>query len=228
MTWNPVGNDTGVYDLEYEAQDYGRTSCVAIKTPRGLLVLSPSVNTPRPDFEWIKAHGGLAGLVAPHGGHTLGFKEWLEEFPNTPVYAAPGSIARLKEIAHVDARPISEISNLDASIHWSIPKASKNDSLLLEVLRGDRPVVYINEIIADLEKDPGKGFISKTIFKLMGLHKGLSINRAYLRIYVKNKKLLRDETLDLLKSDPHVILAHGPIRSSAEDLRKMRGLLNTI
>ncbi|KYG65587.1 hypothetical protein AZI86_00465 [Bdellovibrio bacteriovorus] len=228
MAWNPVGNDTGVFIHEYQVEEYGRTNCVAVKTPKGLLILSPSQKTSPEDFEWVRAQGGVAGFVAPHGGHTLGFAEWVKQFPNCPIYTAPGSIPRIKEVTHLHARSIVEIANLDETVRWIVPEGSKNDSLLLEVRRGARPVVYINETLADLEKQPGHNFLSRLFFKLLGLHEGFSVNRAYLRIYVKDTQTLRDETLQLLKSNPYVILAHGPVRSSAQDLQRSKELLAQI
>lgn len=224
--WRAIGEGTDVWISEYPAEGFGRTNCLAIGWNDGTVVLSPSVGPSKSDLDFVRGRGPLYGLLAPHAGHTLGITEWRHHFPEAPVYAAPGSIERLAEVCKVEAKPIEALAT-DPTVKVMVPKGSKNDSLLLRIERGPRPVVYVNELLVDLEHQPGKG-IQKAIFWLAGSRAGLRVNRGYLRFYVPDKETLARETLELMHGDPHVVLAHGPVRSSAADLTECRRLVASV
>ena len=225
--WKQIGS-SDVFLSEYQAEGFGRTNCLAFAIQDGLAILSPSANPTPEQINWARKRGPVLALIAPHAGHTLGIIDWRKHFPFAVIYTAPGSISRIQDVCKVrGVKPISSLDVADPRIKITIPQGAKNDSLLLEIQREQRNIVYINEILSNLEKQPGKGPL-KILFYLMGSRAGLGVNKGYIRNYVKEKKLLRDETMALLKTDPYVVMAHGPLLSTREDLNKAKLLLRSI
>jgi hypothetical protein len=227
MEWKEVGSNTGVYILEYQAKGYARTNCCAIQFGDGYAILSPASNIKEEHLQFIEKRGRILALIPPHSGHTLGILDWIRLRPNLRVYSAPGSVARVKKVCSVEVQPIGELPFHDKNVTISLVPGVGGTALNIKINRGDKPVVYLDEILEDLDRYPGPIFL-RPLMKLMKKGPGFQVNRGYIRFFVKNTAELKNEAIRLATPNAHFIFAHGPIRSSESDQAETRRLLNSI
>ncbi|WP_409480157.1 hypothetical protein [Pseudobdellovibrio sp. HCB154] len=227
MEWHAVGSATGVYVLEYQAAGYARANCTAIQMGDGFVILSPASNISESHIQFIEKMGPILALLSPHSGHTLGINGWLKLRPYLKVFAAPKATDRISKVCKVDVRPIEELNIKDPNVKITLAPGMGDTTLFIEITRGDRPVVYVDELLEDLDRYPGPAFI-RPLMHLMGKKPGFQVNRGFIRFYVKNVQALAAEVLRLVNTGAHVIFAHGPVRSSPEDIAQAKALLESI
>lgn len=227
MEWREVGSATGFYVLEYQAAGYARANCSAIRMGEGFVILSPASNISESHIQFIEKMGPILALLSPHPGHTLGVNGWLKFRPHLKVFAAPKAVARISKVCKVDVRSIEELTLKDTSVKISLAPGMDDTTLFIEVKRGNRPVVYVDELLEDLDRYPGPRFI-RPLMHFMGKRPGFQVNRGFIRFYVKNVQALAQEVLKLVNTGAHVVFAHGPVRSTAEDIAQTKALLESI
>lgn len=227
MKWKQVGTENKFYVLEYQAAAYARTNCCAVRSGNGFLILSPASNVTDQDILELEKIGPVLALLAPHPGHTLGILDWLKLRPKLKVYAAPGAIPRLTKVCKVEVLPIAELPFKDGSVTISLAPGMGETTLFIEVISEPRSIIYVDEILEDLDRYPGP-IILRPLMYVMGKRPGFQVNSGFIRFYVKDIKALAQEVIRRLATNPHVVFAHGPIRSSTNDIQETLRLLNSI
>jgi len=227
MEWCEVGSGTDYYVLEYHAAGYARSNCSAIRMDQGFVILSPALHITEAQIQFIETKGPILALLAPHSGHTLGINDWLKLRPQLKVYAAPGAIPRISKVCKIEVRPIEELPVKDSSVTISLAPGMGDMTLFIEVKRGNRPVVYVDEILEDLDRYPGP-WLLRPLMHLMGKRPGFQVNRGFIRFYVKDVRALVQEIQRLVETGAHVVFAHGPVRTTLEDITKTKTLLESI
>lgn len=227
MEWKEIGTNAGVYVLEYQAEGYARTNCCAIRLGDGFIILSPASDVAESHIQFIEKRGPILALVPPHPGHTLGIRDWMNLRPNLRVYAAPGAITRIKKVCKVDVQSINELPFRDKSVTISIAPGVNDAALHIKIDRGDMPIIYLDEILEDLDRYPGPTLL-RPLMKFLKKGPGFQVNRGYIRFFVKDLGALKTKALQLSKSNAHFIFAHGPVRSTPSDQAETRRLLESI
>ena len=227
MSWREVGPNTAVYLLEYEAEGFGRTNCLAIRVAEGFVIMSPASQVSDADFRWLEVRAPICAMMEPHAGHTLGLRDWLERVPRTPVYAAPGSIERLAKVTKATVKPLEQFRTASKDLTFIVAPGTADRNILVEVRRGTRPIVYADELLIYLGEPP-KSLLPRLFFFLNGVGKGFQVNRNYARMFVKDVKALGAAILQLLKNNPLVIFAHGPVRATPKELTETMKLLRSV
>jgi hypothetical protein len=91
----------------------GVANSLAVAVDGGLAVVSPPSSPPESAFTELEKHGKLRAIVAPNAFHTMGIAPWKARFPDVPVFAPQGGIARVEKQSKVSGiRPIAEASSL--------------------------------------------------------------------------------------------------------------------
>ncbi len=227
MEWKEIGLRSDFFVLEYQAKGYARTNCCAIGTKQGFLVLSPASDVTEAHVAFLEKRSKILALLPPHPGHTLGIGDWVKLRPTVPIYAAPNAIARLEKVCKLKVNPISQLKLEDLDVNISLAPGLNETTLFIESRKGDRPVVYVDELLEDLDRYPGP-IVLRPLMHLLGKKPGFQVNRGFIRFFVKDKQLLASRILELISENPHVVFAHGPVRSSLEDLARVRELLESV
>ena len=227
MQWKEIEPNSNFFVLEYQAKGYSRTNCCAIGTTDGYLILSPASDVTEAHIEFLEKRAPLKALLPPHPGHTLGVGDWTRLRPQLPIYAAPAAIPRLEKVCKIKVQPISQLKQPDAKIKISLAPGMGETTLLVESFYGRRPVAYVDELLEDLDRIPGP-WLLRPLMKVMGKVPGFHVNRGFIRFFVKDKKILAAEILKRIDENAHLVFAHGPVRSGAEDLSKSQQLLESV
>jgi hypothetical protein len=157
----------------------------------------------------------------------LGIGDWKKLRPEIPIFAAPNAIPRLEKVCKVGVAPISQLQLEDPDVKISLAPGLGETTLFIESRKSDRPVVYVDELLEDLDRYPGP-FVLRPLMLLIGKKPGFQVNRGFIRFFVKDKRTLASRILELVAGNSHAVFAHGPVRSSPEDLKKVRELLNSV
>lgn len=225
--WLEIAPNSNFFLHEYQAKNYARTNCCAIGTSEGFLILSPASGIKEEHLLFLENKAPIKALLPPHPGHTLGVNEWLRLRPKLEVYAAPKAIPRLEKVCKVPVYPIAKLPHQDPKVLITLAPGMGDTTLFVQSFHGDQPVVYVDEVLEDLDRYPGPPLL-KPLMRLFGKKPGFQVNRMFLRFFVKDKRALVAEVQKLIAQDPHTVFAHGPVRSGREDLELVRRLLATI
>ena len=187
--------------------DLGARMTVVRLTDGGLLLHSPI--RPTPDLVGaVRSTGRVSAIVAPNRFHHLFAGPWMEAFPGTPLFVAPGLESKRADLA------ITGVLSDTPEILW-------RDSLEQTVLRGiplSNEVVFFHRtsrtlIATDLAFHIGPGHPAPTrlLFRLSGAYGHLAPTFLE-RLLVRDRAAFRT-VLERILQWPfeRVIVAHGDV-----------------
>ncbi|HEY9664294.1 MAG TPA: hypothetical protein V6C65_38105 [Allocoleopsis sp.] len=222
MVWQEVVENSNVWVYEYVANGYQANAFAFLLDDHHLAIISPPVGLSETDFAAIDAKGDVTALIAPHSGHDLGHALWQTRYPNAVSYAP--EIA-LKQINQDKLRPFLPLAKLAApQVELrEVPGTQKGGTIAI-VRRGERPVVYLDEIVSHWTSLPDN-WLAKFLFWSTGSAPGLKVNRVYLKVLCLDVQAVAQTVLGALVDDPVIVPAHGTPLVSSGDAERVRSLV---
>ncbi len=161
MVWQEVLESSNVWVYEYVANGYKVNAFAFVLNGNHLAIISPPIGLSDADFASIDAKGQVTALIAPHSGHDLGHGAWQTRYPNAVSYAPETA---LKQINQGKLRPFLPLAKLAASQVElrEVPDTQKGGTIAI-VRRGERPVVYLDEIVSHWTSLPDN-WLAKFLF----------------------------------------------------------------
>lgn len=179
MVWQEILENSNVWVYEYLVNGYKANAFAFTFNGNHVAIISPPVGLSDGDFAAIDAKGQVASLIAPHSGHDLGHAVWQARYPAAVSYA---SEIALKQINQNDLRPFLPLANLAApQVEFREVPGTKKGGTIAIVRRGERPVVYLDEIVSNWTSLPDN-WLAKFLFWSTGSAPGLKVNRMYLKV----------------------------------------------
>ncbi|MBI4779805.1 MAG: hypothetical protein HY785_00630 [Oscillatoriophycideae cyanobacterium NC_groundwater_1537_Pr4_S-0.65um_50_18] len=222
MVWQAVPENSNVWVYEYVANGYKANAFAFVLDSNHLAIVSPPTGLSEADFAAIDAKGEVAALIAPHSGHDLGHAAWQTRYPNAISYAP--EIA-LKQINQDGLRPFLPLSKLAApQVEFREVPGTKKGGTIAIVRRGERPVVYLDEIVSNWTSLPDN-WLAKFLFWSTGSAPGLKVNRVYLKVLCPDVQAVAQTVLDALVDDPAIVPAHGKPLVNSNDAERVRSLV---
>lgn len=218
LEWNVLDAERGIWWREYEFTRGALATTVVLRGVDGLIVLSPSVNTPEHVFVVLERLGQVTALVATNSHHHLGQREWRARFPAATTYGPPRALTvlgkKLQKSAGaidgaIDVRPLDELS-LPAWIHWEDPPGFKTGETLLRMTTANGNVWFVGDLVANIQRLPKPPL--RWLFQLTRSAPGLKLFRMATWLFVADKRAVRSWFLAQLDAHPPsaLIPAHGP------------------
>jgi len=225
MVWQEVIKDSNVWVYEYVANGYKANTFAIVLDGNNLAMISPPTGLSEADFAAIDAKGQVIALIAPHSGHDLGHAEWQTRYPTAVSYAPD---ITLKQINQDGLRPFMRLSKLAASnVEFREVPGTKKGGTIAIVRRGERPVVYLDELVSNWTSLPNS-WLAKFLFWSTGSTPGLKVNRVYLKALCSDIKAVAQTVLDALLDDPAIVPAHGTPLVNPGDAERVRSLVEPL
>lgn len=225
MVWQEVLKDSNVWIYEYVANGYKANALAFVLNGSNLAVVSPPIGLSEADFAAIDAKGEVAALIAPHSGHDLGHTAWQTRYFNAISYAP--EIA-LKQINQDGLRPFLPLSELAApQVEFREVLGTKKGGTIALVQRGERPVVYLDEIVSNWTSLPDN-WLAKFLFWSTSSAPGLKVNRVYLKVLCPDVQAVAQTVLSALVDDPVIVPAHGTLLVNPGDAERVRSLVKPL
>lgn len=222
MVWKEVIENSNVWVYEYVANGYKANAFAFVLDSNHLAIISPPIGLSEADFAAINAKGQVTALIAPHSGHDLGHAEWQARYPNAISYAP--EIA-LEQINQDGLRPFLPLSKLVASnVEFREVPGTKKGGTLAIVRWGERPVVYLDEIVSNWTSLPNS-WLAKFLFWSTGSAPGLKVNRVYLKVLCPDVQAVAQAVLGALADDPAIVPSHGTPLVNLGDAERVRSLV---
>uniref|UniRef100_A0A832M391 MBL fold metallo-hydrolase n=1 Tax=Oscillatoriales cyanobacterium SpSt-402 TaxID=2282168 RepID=A0A832M391_9CYAN len=222
MVWQEVFENSNVWVYEYDANGYKANAFAFALNGNHLAIISPPIGLSEADFAAIDAKGQVIALIAPHSGHDLGHAEWQARYPTAVSYAP--EIA-LKQINQDGLRPFLPLSKLAApQVNFREVPGTKKGGTIAIVKRGERAVVYLDEIVSHWTSLPDN-WLAKFLFWSTGSAPGLKVNRVYLKVLCSDVQAVAQTVLGALVDDPVIVPAHGTPLVSPSDAERVRSLV---
>jgi hypothetical protein len=111
----------------------------------------------------IEAMGRPIVLIVPSGFHRMDAPAWKRRHPDLRVLAPPGARKRVEKVVPVDAT--DDVLD-DPEVHFLTMPGTGGRESALEVRRGGRLTIIVNDVIGNVEKP--KGFGGKLVAGLVG------------------------------------------------------------
>lgn len=232
MDWQEVIKDSNVWVYKYIADGY-RANALAMSIDGHsdrlhqqdeLAIVSPPIGLSDADFVQIEAKGRVTALLAPHSGHDLGLSLWQARYPAARSYAPTTAIEQLDKLG-ISFTPLSELTAPDVEFH-EVPGTKKGGTIAI-VRRGDRPVIYLDELVVNWSSLPAN-WVARILFWLTGSAPGLKLNRVYLSLLCPDKQAVARTVLDALAGDPAIVPAHGSPLIRSGDVARVRALVEPL
>lgn len=222
MIWQEVLENSNVWVYEYVANGYKANAFAFVLGGNHLAIISPPIGLSDADFAAIDAKGQVTALIAPHSGHDLGHLAWQTRYPNAVSYAPETA---LKQINQDKLRPFLPLAELTASQVElrEVPGTQKGGTIAI-VRRGERPVVYLDEIVSHWTSLPDN-WLAKFLFWSTGSAPGLKVNRVYLKVLCPDVHAVAQTALEALMDDPVIVPAHGMPLINPGDAERVRSLV---
>jgi hypothetical protein len=232
MAWQEVIKDSNVWVYEYIADGYRANALAMLLDAHSdrlhqrdeLAIVSPPIGLSDADFVQIEAKGRVTALIAPHSGHDLGLSLWQARYPAARSYAPTTAIEQLDKLG-ISFTPLSELTAPDVEFH-EVPGTKKGGTIAI-VRRGDRPVIYLDELVVNWSSLPAN-WVAKVLFWLTGSAPGLKLNRVYLSVLCPDKQAVARTVLDALAGDPAIVPAHGSPLIRSGDVMRVRALVESL
>ncbi|MBF2028292.1 MAG: hypothetical protein IGS48_16250 [Oscillatoriales cyanobacterium C42_A2020_001] len=222
MVWQGVLENSNVWVYEYVANGYKANAFAFALDGNHLAIISPPIGLSEADFAAIDAKGQVIALIAPHSGHDLGHAEWQARY-STAVSYAP-EIA-LKQINQNELRPFLPLAKLAAPhVNFREVPGTKKGGTIAIVKRGERAVVYLDEIVSHWTSLPNN-WLAKFLFWSTGSAPGLKVNRVYLKVLCSDVQAVAQTVLEALVDDPVIVPAHGTPLVDSGDAEQVRSLV---
>lgn len=222
MVWQEVLENSNAWVYEYDANGYKANAFAFVLDGNHLAIISPPLGLSDADFSAIDAKGQVAALIAPHSGHDLGHAAWQARYPAAVSYAP--EIA-FKQINQDGLRPFLPLAKLVAShVELREVPGTKKGGTIAIVKRGERPVVYLDEIVSNWTSLPDN-WLAKFLFWSTGSAPGLKVNRVYLKVLCSDIQAVAQTALEALVDDPVIVPAHGTPLVNLGDAERVRSLV---
>jgi len=222
MVWQEVLENSNVWVYEYVANGYKANAFAFAFNGNHLAIISPPIGLSDADFAAIDAKGQVAALIAPHSGHDLGHAAWQARYPAAVSYAP--EIA-LKQINQDGLRPFLPLAKLAApQVEFREVPGTKKGGTIAIVKWGERPVVYLDEIVSNWTSLPDN-WLAKFLFWSTGSAPGLKVNRVYLKVLCPDIQAVAQTVLEALVDDPVIVPAHGTPLVDSGDAGRVRSLV---
>lgn len=208
--WNALDARRGIWWREYEFTRGARATTVVLRGDDGLVVVSPSVNTPDAAFAELSAHGPVRALIATNSHHHMGQREWRARFPGATSYAPPRVVSVLgKKLPGVDVRPLTELA-WPGHVRWEDAPGFKTGETFLRIATDRGAVWFVGDLLANIQHLPPRPM--RWLFQWTNSAPGLKLFRLATWLFVADKREVRTWLLARLEVDPPVVLipAHGP------------------
>jgi|SRR6218665_721328 len=226
MAWNEVLEGSGVWVHSYDVS-FGPTNAIAIRLDaEELAVLSPPTGMADADFAALAAKGRVSAIIAPHSGHDLGLPSWRARYPEARLYAPSVALPTLARLGLGDFTDLSALVT-PPEVRFREVLGSKNGGTLARVLRGPRPVVYIDELIGNQVSLP-RPLLLKLAFGLSGSSPGLRLNRVFMTFLCTDTERMARTLLDAMDGEPVLIPSHGTPLRRPEEVARARELLRSL
>ena len=223
--WHEVVTGGGIHICTYLFEKFGPANALLLEYEKGhCAILSPPPKPNSAVVEFARSRGDIDALIISNIGHTAGYKDWQQIFPNAKLYTAQECIPFLNRLKPEDLfHPISEIPFQNGIVCYEAP-GTRSGSVLVHSQLTERSVVFVDEILINIQK-PIKPIFMRIMFAMTGTKTGLSVNHVYRLFLTKDDRKLRQFILELLQDDPVCIPAHGDLFRDPEMLQRARMLL---
>lgn len=223
--WKEVFEGGGVHVHTYLFEKFGPANALLLEYKENqCAILSPP---PAPDPQLVdqaRSKGDVNALIISNLGHTAGYRDWRQIFPEARIYASSECIPLLERMKLEETfYPISELP-VRAEIEFIEAPGTRTGSLLLRSQLAERSVVFVDEVLINLQ-EPVKPLFIRLMFFITGTRTGLCRNNVYWRFLTTDRRQLADAILSLLENDPVCIPAHGELITETEQLRRARAIL---
>ena len=209
------------------AKGFGETNSLAILTKDASVIINPPANANNDVIDFIRQQNKEIILLEPHQGHNIGVPFWTKAFPSAKLYTSPKAIPRLEKLCKIKCHSIEELFDSFKDISFQLSKGCNETSMMIRISTGERSIVYLDETLIHLNKAPDM-LIAKFFFWLNNVKPIFQVNWNYLKFFVKDPKELAQHCIDLIEDDPILVLAHGLVKNSEEELNTARKLLKSI
>jgi len=131
----------------------------------------------------------------------------------------------LKQINQEGLRPFLPLAKLVASqVDFREVLGTKKGSTIAIVKRGERAVVYLDEIVSHWTSLLDN-WLAKFLFWSTGSAPGLKANRVYLKVLCSDVQAVAQTVLGALVDDPVIVPAHGTPLVRTGDVERVRSLV---
>jgi len=225
MEWKEVIRGSGLYVHTYLYKKFGPVNSVAVQIGQDGLAL---VSAPPAPSEAVTSEllglGELRHLVIPNVGHLSGVDAWHHRFKNARVHAPETAIPLLPRLGVSCAvEPLSHIETETGVGFIDVPGA-RMGSTYVHSTKGERPVVYLDEIIINMKTRP-RSLINKLAFLITGTKPQLTVNKVFAKTLCSDPQSVKRHALSLIADDSVVVPAHGDVVFEAESIDGIRDLL---
>ena len=223
--WQEVVESSGVHLCTYVFEKFGPANALLLEYSNGRCAIISPPPTPDPTLiEYAKSKGEIDALIVSNLGHTAGYKDWQTIVPEARLYATSDCIPLLKRLKPVDVfMPVSDLEFRSGMECFGAP-GTRTGSLLMRSRLGERPVVFVDEILMNLN-EPIKPLFMRFMFALTRTRTGLSLNNVFRLFLTSDRKKLTEAARTLLEDGPICIPAHGDPISDTDLLQRARTLL---
>ncbi len=204
--WQEVLEDSNVWVYEYVANGYKANAFAFALDGNHLAVISPPIGISDADFAAIDAKGQVIALIAPHSGHDLGHAEWQTRYPTAVSYAPELALKQINQDRLRPFLPLAKLATPQVEL-LEVPGTKKGGTIAI-VKRGERPVVYLDEIVSHWTSLPDN-WLAKFLFWSTGSAPGLKVNQVYLKVLCSDIQAVAQTVLEALVDDPGIVPAHG-------------------
>jgi hypothetical protein len=180
--------------------------CVAIKTNKGVVLVSP-IKFSSDQLQQIVELGEVTAIVSPSLIHSLYMKKACKRFPKAEVWAPPGMREKfpqmkIDKILTLDAWPYQD--QIDMQLISGVKKVTEV-AFYLKELR----TILVCDLAFNIQHPHG---IGAYIFpRFLGTYKKFAISRLW-NIFMKDKPLFTQAIQNILNWDfDQVIMAHGEV-----------------
>lgn len=225
MAWETIDEKAKIYRRVYSVREFGGpANCLAFAYGDGLAVVSPGPEFDEEDFAFLEAQAPVTAIVVPNAAHRRGVREWRKRFPRAEIYAPTSAIRALGYRSVQGVYPLSAL-NADPSVRFVALAGSKIGGTLAVSYRGERPVVFLDELILNLEQLP-RALRPRLVLWLTGSAPGLKVNKVYLRRQITDRPALLGPYGDLLRGNPILVPSHGELVRDEAGLGAVRALVD--
>lgn len=136
-----------------------------VKTNAGGLIVFSCVNLDEASMQKLEAFGTPAYLLVPNERHRMDVQAWKARYPSMVVIAPPGARKEVEEKVPVDA---TWHDFGDSSLRLVVVPGTGEKELALEVRDGRESILVINEIIWNIDHQPGLGGLVERAIGMTG------------------------------------------------------------
>ncbi|MBF2027686.1 MAG: hypothetical protein IGS48_13115 [Oscillatoriales cyanobacterium C42_A2020_001] len=223
--WQEVLENSNVWVYEYVANGYQANAFAFVLDGNHLAVISPPIGLSEADFAAIDAKGQVVALIAPHSGHDLGHAAWQARYPTAVSYAPEVALKQINQDGLRPFLPLAKLATSQVKLR-EVPGTKKGGTIAI-VQRGERPVVYLDEIMSHWTSLPDN-WLAKFLFWSTGSAPGLKVNRVYLKVLCSNVQAVAQTILGALVDNPVIVPAHGTPLVSPGDVERVRSLVEPL